>query len=514
MKFNSIALFVLLCGLMTAAIAFYAYRRRFTLGAKIFSLFMVSMSIYILGYAMELASLNVNTMLFWSKIEYIGILFFPSTYLIFCIEYTGGERWLTRRNFVLLLLVPSLLMLVKFLDDQLHWIYASATVDISGLIPLLAFQKGPLYMFVTGYNLMVVTIANYLLVQKWRFASSLYRGQTTILLVAGLFVYFVYGLYQTGIPLIPGLKQLDLNPFVYTLWGLAIGLSIFRYRLFDLAPIARDVLIEKLNDGVIVLDNRFRVVDANPQAVKIFGWTRLPVGQPAEDAMANWINLAVINAVDDTLKIETSPGLGGEESYFETVITLLKDKFGKRLGCLIVVHDITERKKVEKELHELSLMDELTGLTNRRGFKMLAGQLLSMTGRMKTNAVLVYLDLDRLKWINDHLGHAQGDQALKDTSAILKTTFRTSDIVARVGGDEFVVLALETVDNSGEIMLTRLQEQLELHNAQTGRSYELSFSVGLARSEWQKPISLDDLLAEADKVMYENKQAKKGRISL
>ncbi len=154
--------------------------------------------------------------------------------------------------------------------------------------------------------------------------------------------------------------------------------------------------------------------------------------------------------------------------------------------------------------------DEMTGLTNRRGFKMLASQMIHMTDRMELNAVLIYIDLDHLKWINDNLGHATGDQALISTGGILKNSFRTSDIIARFGGDEFVILAVESAENTGEIMLARLEEQLNAHNKQMSRGYQLSFSMGLAHYEWDYPTSMELLLEKADEAMYKNKHAKKG----
>ena len=274
---------------------------------------------------------------------------------------------------------------------------------------------------VVVYNLATVTLANYILWQKRRFASALYRQQSTIILGAALVIYLVYFFYLSGITLVPALKHLDLNPFVYSLWGFAISFAIFRYGLFDLTPIARDALIEMLSDGVIVLDAQARIVDANPQAQKIFGWRQTPVGQLAAKLMSRWIDQASLEAMNGFTKIETHLIQGDVIIYYEVAISILKEKQGQKIGYLIVAHDISERKEIEKEFRELSLVDELTGLVNRRGFKMLATQLISMANRMElTSAALYYVDMDELKSINDKLGHAAGDQALIDAGQILK----------------------------------------------------------------------------------------------
>ena len=125
--------------------------------------------------------------------------------------------------------------------------------------------------------------------------------------------------------------------------------------------------------------------------------------------------------------------------------------------------------KGEEALLALSLIDELTGLYNRRRFFVLTEQYLKLSVRTKKKLLLLFIDMDNLKWINDHHGHNEGDQALIDLANILKKTFRESDIVARIGGDEFVVLS-ESTDENGEIVLTRLYENIKDHNAKRSRS--------------------------------------------
>jgi diguanylate cyclase (GGDEF)-like protein/PAS domain S-box-containing protein len=168
-----------------------------------------------------------------------------------------------------------------------------------------------------------------------------------------------------------------------------------------------------------------------------------------------------------------------------------------------------ERKRMAEEIRNLSLTDELTGLYNRRGFSLLAEQELKLARRMKREVLLIFCDLDGLKMINDTLGHAEGDLALKGISAILKGSFREMDILARFGGDEFVVLAVDASMESAEVLTTRLQTALEKRNQHTDRSYQLSLSMGIAHFDPESPRSVSELIAEADGLMYEQKQAKK-----
>jgi diguanylate cyclase (GGDEF)-like protein len=147
-------------------------------------------------------------------------------------------------------------------------------------------------------------------------------------------------------------------------------------------------------------------------------------------------------------------------------------------------------------------------LHNRRGFLTLAEQQLKISNRGEGGMLLFFADLDGMKWINDTLGHEEGDKALIDVAVMFKETFRTSDIIARVGGDEFTILTIDTKGISPEIITTRLQSQINRHNNEVGRRYKISVSMGTAYYDPERPCSLDELMSRADKLMYDQKKRK------
>lgn len=178
-------------------------------------------------------------------------------------------------------------------------------------------------------------------------------------------------------------------------------------------------------------------------------------------------------------------------------------------GVAITSRDITERKQQEQALRALSLIDELTGLYNRRGFLTLAQQQLKQARRGHRELVLLFIDMDDFKEINDNFGHSEGDTALVRASQILKHTFRDSDIVARVGGDEFVVLASDTGASGSEVIIHRLRQELRERNDREGYPYRLSFSVGAARFDPDAPPSIEELMAAADQMLYAQKKQRR-----
>jgi diguanylate cyclase (GGDEF)-like protein len=176
---------------------------------------------------------------------------------------------------------------------------------------------------------------------------------------------------------------------------------------------------------------------------------------------------------------------------------------------------LVERKKAEEALRDLSLTDELTMLRNRRGFITLCGQYLELvrTRRTGTGLLLLFADIDGLKHINDRFGHQEGSGAIVQAAEILKKSCRGSDIIARIGGDEFTVLALGVSADSAKEITARIQEELRSHNAEGKRPYQLSLSVGVTRIEPGSTASIEDLLAKADQAMYEHKNEKKYRLA-
>src|SRR5829696_5091124 len=179
-------------------------------------------------------------------------------------------------------------------------------------------------------------------------------------------------------------------------------------------------------------------------------------------------------------------------------------------GLVQVVRDITERKEIEETLRNSSLKDDLTGLFNRRGLLKQAAPYFDFARRQKENLLLLFIDLDGMKRINDEFGHNEGDNALINTAAILNHSFRSSDIIARLGGDEFTVLVTDLNANK-EDAIARLNDNLKAFNATATRGHKLAFSIGVATLEPERMTCFEELLEQADQAMYEQKRMKRRR---
>jgi diguanylate cyclase (GGDEF)-like protein len=180
------------------------------------------------------------------------------------------------------------------------------------------------------------------------------------------------------------------------------------------------------------------------------------------------------------------------------------------LGYLVNEREklLNKVKESEEKFRSLSLQDELTHLHNRRGFNFLAEQQFKIVSRTKKEMLLLFVDVDKMKWINDNLGHKRGDKALIDTATILKDHIREADILARFGGDEFVALIINNNPSEAfpEILFRRIEESLENYNVGGAQDFKLSLSLGFALYDPESPCSIEELLDQADKNMYRHKE--------
>ena len=193
----------------------------------------------------------------------------------------------------------------------------------------------------------------------------------------------------------------------------------------------------------------------------------------------------------------------------QVVLNLLPIPDNDHESIIVMIQDITNRKKMEEKLHRVSITDDLTGLLNRRGFVNMADKQFKIADRKKDDLFLIYADLDNLKKINDNNGHQAGDQALLQTAEILNKTFRQSDIIGRLGGDEFAVLTTSDVDPGRVGACERFSEALKESNRINDFGFKLDLSVGVARYDSKNPCSLEEFISQADSLMYECKKKKK-----
>lgn len=279
-------------------------------------------------------------------------------------------------------------------------------------------------------------------------------------------------------------------------------------------------LIDSLNVGVYQTeatpDGMFKEV--NPALISMFGASSREelLGHSVSDFYCDPDRRSEIikkalktgSVIDEKVEFKTIDG-----RRFWASLSLTKKEDDKGILLNGIIEDIRTRKKWEEKLFNQSFHDELTGVYNRRGFFELTEQQVKVAKRDKKSITIFYIDLDDFKKINDAFGHQEGDKALINTVLILKNTFRESDIIARIGGDEFAVFAKGLSGKDFTIVINRIRLNLTDHNKENLCPYSLSMSVGTAWRNWDENVSMEELLEQSDRDMYKKKKCEQEFIS-
>jgi signal transduction histidine kinase len=349
MTLHPYALSLLASAVISGTLALYVWLRRGASGGTLFALTMAMVTLWSFGYGLELASTEMIWMRRWVVVEYIGITLVPVLWLLFTLHFSRMGDRLTAWQYAVFFVVPAITVLLNASNERLHLLYyADVHLDTTGPFPLLAITPGPWYWVHAGYSYLCVLGGALVLANLWLHTPSLYRGQATVLVLGACVPLAVNVTYILGIR---PFEHIDISPLAFTATGLLITYGIFRYSLFDLNPIARNWLFEDLRDPVLVLDDDGRLVDLNGAARRTLGPAASP-GATATLAFARWPALvklcSELGEAYAEIQLDTT-----SEGVYDGIVTPLHDRRGLSAGRLVVLRDISERRRAEAERREM-----------------------------------------------------------------------------------------------------------------------------------------------------------------
>jgi PAS domain S-box-containing protein len=338
---------------VTTWLTVLAVQRRRVAAAKPLVWLMGLLTWWLLSYAFQVSGTDLPTILFWSNATFVSVAFVPVGWLAFALDYSGQSRWLTLRNFILACIVPFATQVVIWDDSALHLFRIGTHVEFSAPLWVMYSTWGPWFSVHAAYSYLLIGIGIVLLARVFFRSKGLYRGQAATLLVGALIplvmnVVFVIVVKQAF--------MLDPTPFSFAVTGIMFSVGLFRFRLLDVVPLARDAVVEGMRDGVLVLDGQDRIVDVNPAARRMLaGFTERIIGQPVGTVFAEYMDL-VTGAVDVEVQAEITVELAKSEPdtethrHYDVHLSPLYDRRRQLTGRLMILHDITERKHAEQAL--------------------------------------------------------------------------------------------------------------------------------------------------------------------
>ncbi len=494
---------IAITGFALALLAFFSPR---TAGNRSFGALMVSASIYALGYSFELRNTDVAGILSWISFEYVGIVFTPVFWLMFCWQYAGLHP--PRSASVALLFAFPILTLVLVLTNEYHHLfYRSLWIDTGKPFAVLSMERGPWYWLNVLCTWLAYTMGAFVLLRFAFRSRRVLRYQAILMCLAAMVpavgsVLYLFGLSPYG---------LETAAFLFSISGILISIAIFRYSFFNVAPLAREKVIESMQDAVIVVERTGRIVDANRAAGFVFGIGPDSFGLEAKEMFGTWPDLT--KAIHE--------GVGKSEfcvdahapCYYRASVIPISDRGGRRLGCAVIAADVTESNRLFARLEDLANTDALTGLYNRRRFIEEAELRFAAAKTARVPFAVGITDLDNFKGVNDRFGHVAGDEVLRSIAKAFVAGLSEADRVCRYGGEEFAFLLADVSEAAVQVKFEALRHAIAGQGAETARGrIGVTASFGFHVEVPDEVDELDDFLRLADEALYRAKAEGRNRV--
>lgn len=506
---NQFNLFIILsftASLLMVGLAVYAFQFRQNKEAETFVWLLAFIAIWTFAIGAGLLAKNETSSFRWAILRMVGVTAVPVVWFLFSLHFSNRSEWVKNWKIILLAIVPTITMSLMITNEN-HHLFLKGIVFVrdNGYLNDSTWLLGPWFWVHLVYSYFLILIADFILLKEAFRLNSSYRKQTYALIVGTIFP-LVVNLFFT-FHLIPNI-QVNYDPLGFVIAGIIFATGLLQWQLFDLRPIAHQLVIESMQDAVFVIDWKKRIVEINPAAESIVNKSReIIIGQPVNLIFPN-INL---NQGREK-RFEFQHKNDSKKVYDGQLSPIIKKT--KIYGFLMILRDITEQKNMENQLLQLANHDSLTGLSNRKFFMTEANKELNRALRYQSSFVLGFMDLDNFKAVNDLYGHAAGDIILKKIAQIIQNELRIFDLVGRYGGDEFVFVFPQTNEYEAEQIIQRLVAKISnIHEVESHQPITLSASVGLISLEEQQHIDLMSLIKQADEKMYAVKNLKKKHIS-
>jgi len=496
-------------GVLSLLLGLYVFlnRKRFT-NSTTFLWMTILSSVYSLGHAVELSSGTLKGSIFWIHVQYIGMPFIAPLSLLLVLRYTGIDRLLKKQHIVLLLVIPAITMLLNWTNAYHHLMYRSIWLLPDNDYGLVGLVTGPWYIVHGCYTFGSLFLSVIILARHWSQAARAYWKQIATLLLGNLLPMtgaFLYLIGQTP-------YGMDPVPIIMCLTNAMYFWAIFSKGLFDLSPLARERIFESMQDGVIVIDSYYRIVDLNQSAKRMLGqFGKEAIGK---DILSIWPEEVSTDTVQTHHhEFEWHDDQTGK--HYQISSTPIFKGSATFIGKTVVLTDITEQKNLEERLKQLAYMDGLTQICNRAYFWELSEREIARALKNGTHLSLILFDIDHFKQINDVHGHGVGDSAILHVVNTCKKLLPEETIFGRYGGEEFII-CLPKKDLYDAALIA---EQMRAAIADTplepadGLIVPLTASFGAA--ELKEPsCTLDALLHEADLALYASKNNGRNAVHL
>ncbi|AMP97034.1 ATP-binding region ATPase domain protein [Pedobacter cryoconitis] len=362
LDFNLYALSLIISGIITLLLSGYILSNEKGT-VRWVGYLMLSNSIWSLAYGFELSSRTIEHMKMLVNVEYVGIVAVPFYWFIFCLDLAGKEKWLkTTGNQLLITAVPILYLLLVWTNDLHHLHYKKVSVDYSGSFPMLKIVYGIAYYFFVCYFYALLIVGNYFLIKKFRRSDRVYKKQNRVILTAAMLPWIANLCYLIGLRPIP---NLDITPFAFQVSTFLIFIAIYRFKLLNVLPVAREKVLELMGDGFMVLDHRNRVIDYNSafkKYISVYHADKI-IGKDINELLQYQPELLDLLNQQESGKVELLVHTANGVFDLEADVCFLNENKLNRNATIIKLQDLTnarqEALKSQRQAEELQKLNQL-----------------------------------------------------------------------------------------------------------------------------------------------------------
>lgn len=503
-----ITLYLFIATLAASFVTAFLLSRSASRTVRTFAFLVAFICIYLAGYMMEINSEKLADMMFWNQVQYVGVSFYPAVWMVMAIRYTNrSAHAISRRAINLLMLIPACVFLARFTNSWHHLFYSATSIRETPHLMLLVLGKGPLYYVNSLFNLVFSTVPLWLYLRHARQSPASRIGGNMLFTAAALpsLGYAAILLDRSG-------SGIDYVALALPVSIALSGIALLKYDFLDVHGLARAAIFDRGKDALILLDAWHQMRDSNRLAKRILPELDISTEhQVLESLLAGRPELlAAVRFEPDALSEPIL--LGG--FYYEVHVNTIYGRKQRLVGYLLTLADVTEKQMAHRKLQVLATRDTLTGLSNRGNFESLASLAMQQARQGGQPCALLMVDIDHFKRINDNFGHATGDAALKAIGQRMQALFRTSDIIGRIGGEEFAIFLPGSTLASAGRLADRFREAVEKEPIEAD-GLDLSLTVSIGVAEFTPDIqNLTQLLRCADCALYDAKHRGRNRIAI
>ncbi|MCX8061548.1 MAG: diguanylate cyclase [Anaerolineales bacterium] len=506
MIYKLVLILLILSGMILLVLSIIASQRRSSPLWLPFTLTTLCAAIWNFGFAAEIISPTLDGKLFWANVQFIGIVFLPLAWLAMTM-ITTGQSPKTLRAVPFLGIVPALSLIIIWTNPYHIFRQNPSINSIDVPFPVLVNNYGFYFFAVHApYNYLLFIASFYLLFRSRRQGLVISRRQRSVLIASLALPLLVDTLYILDITPIPAF---NFTSIFFTISGLLMGINVLRLHFLDLLPLAYEASIIEMDVGTIVLDASGKVTHLNPAAEKVMGTAcEQVIGKDAQEVFPLLAPLWTSEIKKCEIVVQQ------EENDFTYQVTRspISQARNRLVGKVITMVDISERARLHRQVEELSLTDPLTGVLNRRALARYGEQEVERAHRYQHDLSLILVDIDNFKSINDQFGHPVGDAILKATAQVMRKVIRSTDYIFRYGGDEFVILLLETQADAAFVIAQRIQKELSRLESNGELPAFLSVKISAGITTLTEDDDLEKMLQRADHGVYQAKSAGRSQI--